>query len=225
MSMSVSQALAQRRSVRAFTPDKVARADIEAILEEARRAPSGGNLQPWKVIAVAGDELTALTTLAFNVLLEHPRGEPTEKAIYPENLWEPLRTRRFEVGEQMYDALGIGREDKAARRQWFANNFAFFGAPAALFFVMDDRFGHGQWGHVGMFMMAVMLAAEARGLATCAQECWGALRPSLKSHFGLEDGQTIWCGLAIGHEDKTAPLAQFRAERAPVEDFTSFRGF
>lgn len=198
---------------------------MREILDVARFSPSGGNLQPWKVIAVAGAEQRAVTELALRVLNENPRGEETEYAVYPPNLWEPYRTRRYELGEAMYALLEIPREDKFARLARFARNYEFFGAPVGLFFVIDRRMGHGQWAHLGMFMQSIALAAVERGVDSCMQEAWGALRISLGRHFGLPENEVVYSGMALGYSDPTHPVNQLRSERVPVEEFATFRGF
>jgi len=223
--MTVTEALRARTSIREFLDTPVSRDEIHAILDVARFSPSGGNLQPWKVIVVAGDEKRALTALAQRVLFENPGGEPTEHPIYPANLWEPYRTRRYELGEEMYALLGIPRTDKSARLLRFARNYEFFGAPVGLFFVIDRRMGHGQWAHLGMFMQSIALAAVDRGLGTCMQEAWGALRTSLGRHLALPDEEMVYCGMALGHPDPEHPVNRLRSRRVPVDDFATFRGF
>ncbi|MDP3384238.1 MAG: nitroreductase, partial [Phenylobacterium sp.] len=166
--MNVSQAVAQRISVRAFRPDPVPGALVREILEAAARAPSGGNLQPWRVHALTGAPLEALKAK----VRENPFGETPEYDVYPANLWEPLRTRRFQCGEDLYATIGIPREDKAARLAQLAKNGELFGAPVGLFFSLDRKVGPPQWSDVGMLMQTIMLLAVERGLATCAQEYW-----------------------------------------------------
>jgi nitroreductase len=223
--MSVVDAITSRISIRAFTDQPVTREEIHAILDIARWSPSGGNAQPWKAIAVAGEEVATLSSLAQTTLAANPRGEADEFPIYPENLWEPHRSYRFGVGEDMYALLNIPREDKFGRLGQMARNYQFFGAPAALFFVIDRRMGHGQWAHLGMFMQTVCLAAEAAGLGTCAQEAWAMVRKTLHGHFGLAETEVVYCGMAIGHPDRTAAINTLRSRRADVGDFTTFRGF
>ena len=167
--MDVADALYTRNSVRAFTPEQVPEAEVRAILDAARWAPSGGNVQPWRVIAVAGAERQAVTDLVRGVIQENPRGEVGDRPIYPHDLWEPHRSRRFKVGEDMYALLGIPREDKFARLANMARNYAFFDAPVGLFFVIDERMGHGQWAHLGMFMQSIALVA--------VEPPWSRLRP------------------------------------------------
>jgi nitroreductase len=125
----------------------------------------------------------------------------------------------------MYALLGIPREDKLARLARFARNYEFFGAPIGLFFVIDERMGHGQWAHLGMFMQSVALVATERGLGTCMQEAWAAVRFTLARHFGLADTEMIYCGMALGHPDRSHPVNRLRSERAAVDDFATFLGF
>jgi nitroreductase len=223
--MNVTTAIQSRISTRAFTAQPVDESLVREILDVARWAPSGGNVQPWKVIAVAGDARQKIVDLAQPALMANPRGEAGERAIYPENLWEPHKSWRFAVGEAMYALIGIPRDDKLGRLAWFSRNYQFFGAPVGLFFVIDKRMGHGQWAHMGMFMQSIALAAEERGLGTCMQECWAMLRETLHAHFQLPEGELIYCGMALGHPDKSEPVNTLRTERARVDQFATFKGF
>ncbi len=139
--MNVSQALATRMSCRAFLPTPVPEATVRTILEGARQAPSGGNLQPWRVYALTGEPLKEFVALVRSKIPMHPRGEGSEYEIYPTGLWEPYRSRRFKCGEDMYATIGVAREDKLARLLQFARNYEFFGAPVGLFFCLDRRMG------------------------------------------------------------------------------------
>jgi len=223
--LTVTEALKRRISTREFRPEPLAEHLVHEILDVARWAPSGGNLQPWKVIAVAGAERDAVIELARRSHAAEAPDESTHHPVYPANLWEPYRSRRFKVGEDMYALLGIGRTDRAARLARFARNYEMFGAPVELFFVIDGRMGHGQWAHLGMFMQSVALAALERGVSSCMQEAWATLRSSLKSHFALHEHELVYCGMALGYADETVAVNSLRSERAPVEEFASFRGF
>ncbi|OQW62309.1 MAG: NADH dehydrogenase [Proteobacteria bacterium HN_bin10] len=219
--MNVSEAIKSRISIRAFTPDPVPEPLLREIIEVARFAPSGGNLQPWRVIAVAGAERDAVTALAKANL----PGDEGERFIYPPDLWEPYRSRRFKVGEDMYALLGIGRDNKPARLMHLAQNFEFFGAPVGLFFIIDKAMGYCQWAHLGMFMQSVALAALDRGVASCMQEAWARLRTPLAAHFGLGDHEMIYCGMALGYADMSKPVNTLRSDRAEVDEIAVFRGF
>ncbi len=219
--MNVDEAIRTRISVRAFKSDPVPETVLREILDVARFAPSGGNLQPWKVIAVAGDERDAVIALAQANL----PGAEDDRPVYPANLWDPYRSRRFKVGEDMYALLGIGRDNKPARYLHLAQNFQFFGAPVGLFFVIDKGMGHGQWAHLGMFMQSVALAALERGVHSCMQEAWARMRIPLARHFALPDNEMIYCRMALGYGDMTKPVNTLRSDRAEVNEFASFKGF
>lgn len=223
--MDVSTAVDQRISTRAFLPDALPEAEVREWLEQAQRAPSGGNVQPWRTIVVTGDARDAVIKLAADTQKESPGGQATDRPIYPEGLWEPYRTRRFELGEMMYETLGIPREDKAARLAWLGQNLNFFGAPMAVFIVIDERMGHGQWGHAGMYLQTLALLAEERGWGTCMQEFWAMYRPALKEHFKLADTEMVWCAMAVGKPDKSHPVNTLRAKRAPIDEVAELHGF
>ncbi|MBC7767822.1 MAG: nitroreductase [Phycisphaerales bacterium] len=219
--MNVTDAIKTRISIRAFTPDPLPEALLRDILDVARFAPSGGNLQPWKVIAVAGAERDAVVALARANL----PGQEDDRPVYPANLWEPYRSRRFKVGEDMYALLDIGRDNKPARLMHLAQNFQFFGAPVGLFFVIDKAMGHGQWAHLGMFMQSVALAALERGVSSCMQEAWARMRAPLAAYFELPENEMIYCGMALGYADMSKPVNTLRSDRAGVDEFANFRGF
>ncbi|OYV02318.1 MAG: nitroreductase family protein [Burkholderiales bacterium PBB5] len=225
--MNVEQALAHRRSVRDFLPTPVDAALIRRVLEQASRAPSGGNVQPWHIDVVAGEPLAELKALMQRRLAEVAAGDSSEQPeydIYPKELVAPYRNYRFELGEAMYARLGIPREDKAARLRWFARNFQFFGAPMALFCSVDRRMGPPQWSDLGMYLQSVMLLLESEGLATCAQECWAVYPRTIGQFIGLPAERMLFTGMAIGHGNPDhAVNAQFSA-RAPLQDFARFHG-
>ena len=222
---SVTEAVLSRRSTRAFLPRAVERALLEEILTRAARAPSGGNLQPWHVDVLSGEPLAALVRKVHDSLGRDPAGEGLEFTIYPSPLSEPYRSRRFESGETLYAALAIPRTDKAARLSQFKRNYDFFGAPAALFFSLDRAFDRPQWAHLGMFMQNVMLLAEERGLATCAQEAWAAVHATVAAHLRLPPERTFYCAMAIGYSDSGHPINGCRTRRERVEAFATFHGF
>ena len=221
--MHVSEAIASRKSIRAFKPDPVPRETIEEILKLASRAPSGGNVQPWRVYALMGEARDELVRRVAEARKQHPMGEPPEYKIYPPHLSEPFRTRRFRVGEAMYATMNIPREDKAARLQFFSRNWEFFGAPVGLIFTMDRQMQEGQWADLGMFMQNIMLLAREKGLHTCPQEAWATFHSVIRDYLSIPQNEMIFCGMAIGHADDTAPVNALVAERAPLEEFATIR--
>lgn len=214
-----------RISTRAFRDTPVSEATIRDLLDTARWSASGGNLQPWRVHVVAGAARQRVIDAVAARLAEAPFEDENSFGAYPPKLWEPYRTRRFELGEQMYETLGIPREDKAGRLNHLLANFQFFGAPVGLFFSLDAAMNPNQWGHLGMFIMSVMLAAEDQGLATCAQEAWMTRHKTVAATLGLADNQRIWCGMALGYADPEAPVNTLRSQRAAIDEFAVFQGF
>jgi nitroreductase len=224
-SRTVTAAVLTRFSCRAFLDRPVPGEVVREMLAIAARAPSGGNLQPWRVHARAGEPLRRLLADVAQKLEQHPRGERWAYPVYPENLPEPWRTRRFRVGEQLYAAIGVPREDRAGRLTQYARNYALFGAPVALFVTTDAIMGPPQWADLGIFLQTLMLLARERGLDTCAQEAWAAFPDTLAAHLAFRPGETIFCGLALGHADETAPINAWRAERETLEGFATMEGF
>ena len=171
--MNVTEAVRQRISTRGFLDTPIPRDQLAELLETAQRSPSGGNLQPWKVIAVTGAAKDEVIGIAHRVLAADPMGVvPGDRPVYPDlNAIDPVyNERRKRVGEMMYAKIGIPKEDRAGRIQWFANNYRFFGAPVGLFLIIDRRMGHGQWAHMGMYMQTIALLAEVEDDAGC-REC------------------------------------------------------
>lgn len=220
--MNVSDAVMARISTRAFLDKPVEEDTIRDILNVAKYAPSGGNLQPWKIHVVNGAARDRLVEAVKRAIADNPFANEGELAVYPEKLWDPYRARRFEVGEAMYALLGIPREDKAARLANLAKNFEFFGAPAGLFFSLDRRFDKGQWAHLGMLMQTIALVAAGKGLATCMQEAWVTSAKTVSGFLGLGAQDQLYCGMALGYADPEAPVNKLRSERAPLEEFVTF---
>jgi len=218
--VNVSEAVARRMSVRAFKPDLVAASAVREILEAAHRAPSGGNLQPWRVYALAGEALARFKALVAGSPMEEPEYE-----VYPPKLWDPFRTRRYECGEDLYGAIGIGREDRTSRFAQLARNLEFFGAPVGLFFCIHRGLGPPQWADVGMYMQSVMLLAQERGLDTCAQEFWARYPRAVASFVGLPDDHMVFSGMAMGYRDEAHAINAWRTRRDPFEAWGEMRGF
>lgn len=223
--MNVSEAIDTRMSCRAFLDTPVPEATVRAIVDQARRAPSGGNLQPWFVHVLTGEPLRALIEKVRARAGEHPLGEGTEYDIYPPQLKEPYRSRRFKCGEDLYALLGIPREERERRLRQYARNYELFGAPVGLFFAIDRSMGADQWADVGMFMQSIMLLAREHGLHTCPQESWAGWHRIVSEHLRLPSELMLFCGMALGYRDESHPANRLRTDRAPLEEFATFRGF
>ena len=221
--VSVSEAVDRRMSVRKFLPKPVPFETVHEILDIARRAPSGGNVQPWKVDVLAGEKLDDFRAIVAEKIKAGERETP-HYDIYPAKLWEPHRSYRYKCGEDLYALINVTRDNKAGRLMQFAENFKLFGAPVGLFFTFDKKFGPPQWSDVGMLMQTIMLLAVERGLDTCAQEAWSEFPDTVISYCGLPEESLVFAGMAMGYRDPDHPLNGLRTDRADVEDFVTFHG-
>ncbi|HEY9217677.1 MAG TPA: nitroreductase [Phenylobacterium sp.] len=219
--MNVAEAVQRRVSIRAFKPDPVPGPVVRQILEAAARAPSGGNLQPWRVYALAGAPLAEFKAL----VAANPMGEKPEYNVYPPDLWDPFRTRRFQNGEELYATIGIPREDRPARLRQLAKNGDFFGAPVGLFFCLDRKLGPPQWSDLGMYMQTVMLLAVEQGLDTCPQEYWARYPQTVARFLETPDELMVFSGMALGYRDDAAPINTLRSTRDPFDTWGELRGF
>ncbi|MDC1325995.1 nitroreductase [Gammaproteobacteria bacterium] len=216
--MNVQEAVLSRRSIRAFTNTLVDNQTIKELLELSSRAANGGNIQPWKIFVLNNESMSKFKDFQKN----WTDPETPSYDIYPSKLKEPYRTSRFELGEQMYALLGIGREDKEGRLNQVMQNFNFFGAPAAIFCFVDRQMGHPQWSDLGMFIQTFMLLAQEKGIDTCAQEAWSLKNDSVSKFVGSNIDDMLFCGVAIGYKDSEAPINNLKSTRRPLEEWASF---
>jgi nitroreductase len=223
--MDVFEAVASRYSCRAFLPTPVPEKIVRDILERASRAASGGNLQPWRVHALAGKKLEALRAIVRSRLDELPRFEGAEYDIYPRDLKEPYESRRHRSGVMLYQSVGVTREDRAGRYRQYARNFLFYDAPVGMFFSIDRSMGPPQWSDLGGYIQTVMLLARDYGLHSCAQEAWTHMHKTLPPFLGLPPEYMLFCGMALGHADPDAPINNWHSPREPLDAFASFEGF
>jgi len=218
----VDEAIASRRSVRAFLPTPVPDETVKDILRVASRAPSGTNMQPWKVYVVTGERKEELSRTILDSGIRPEKIEWDEYRYYPEQFFEPYLTRRRTVGFALYSLLGIGRRDVERMRAQHDRNFTFFDAPVGMIFTIDRRLNVGSWVDHGMFLQNVMIAARGRGLHTCPQAAFAPYHRQIRPLLGIPDEEIVVCGMALGYEDASKPENALRSERAPVEEFVTF---
>lgn len=223
--MTVSDAVASRRSVRAFTDRPVDTALLRDMLERAQRAPSGGNVQPWMVSVLTGEPLQRLIAAVAERMQLGLMGLQPDYAIYPDGLPDPWMARRHGVAHAMYAAMGIAREDRAARDAAMAENFTAFGAPVLAFVHCPRLMGPPQWADMGIWLQTVMLLLREAGLDSCPQEAWAMYGKMVRDQIGLDDGHILYCGLAIGWRDADAPVNNFDVPRAPIDEVVRWFGF
>jgi nitroreductase len=221
--MNVSEAVAYRRSVRGFLDKPVDIGQVRDIIIRSAWAANGGNLQPWHVDLLYGESIARLKVIMAEKTAAREKEEPDYK-VYPPGLKDPYEARRAEVGEMLYGAIGIAREDRRSRAIWFSNNFQFFGAPAALFVSFDKQMGLPQWADGGMLLQNIMLLLCEAGLDSCPQECWAAYPRTVGSFLELPDDRILWTGMAIGYKDTDVAANTLMPTRAAPEDWLRAHG-
>ena len=223
--MDVSEAVVTRRSVRQFTDRPVEHATLERVLEKARNAPSGGNVQPWNAIVLTGEPLAKLTEAILAKATSEPMGGGFEYDIYPTGLEGRYEAQRRAVGHAMFEAVGLGREDKAGRIAQMAQNWTGFGAPVQLFTYTRKYMGPPQWSDMGMWLQTVMLLLREEGLDSCPQEIWARYGKFMKAQLGIDGEHIFFCGMAIGYRYPAAPINTFPVPRVALAETVAFEGF
>ena len=218
---TVDEAITSRRSVRAFLPDPVGEPTIREILDVASWAPSGTNMQPWRVYVTSGEtkERVSRAILDSGLRAEKARGE---YKYYPDKFFEPYYARRRAVGYALYGHLGIGKRDVDQMRAQHDRNFVFFDAPVGVIFTIDRRLNQGSWVDYGMFLQNIMVAARARGLHTCPQAAFAPYHQQIRPVLGIPDEEIVVCGMALGYEDISKPENALRTERALLDEWAVF---
>jgi nitroreductase len=224
--MNAHDAIMTRRSIRRFLPEPVPRASLMRILEGAATAPSGHNIQPWKVYAVAGAVKDRISAGILSAIANEPAAQhQPEFDYYPINWFEPFIGRRRKLGHELYAILGIAREDKAARERQMLENYKFFGAPVGLFVTFDRRLAAGTFMDVGMFIENILIGARGEGLDTYGQAAFNWYHKAIRKHLAMEDSELLACGISLGYADPNAPENKLMPEKLAVEQFTTFLGF
>jgi len=223
--LPVEEAIASRKSARAFLPTPVPRETVERILALAARSPSATNTQPWRVYVAAGpvrDALAADLCAAFD---DPNFPQEPDYTFYPDPLPEPYLSRRRDIGWNLYGLLGIARDDATARHNQHGRNFRFFDAPVGLFFTLDRRLERGSWLDIGMFMQTAMLAARGLGLHTCPQAVFVPFHKVIRKHLPIPETEILACGMSLGYADPAKIENTLVTSREPVKAFASFSGF
>ncbi|WP_166238056.1 nitroreductase family protein [Paenibacillus turpanensis] len=189
----VESVIKGRRSVRRFTPEAVSRSEIEALIECARYAPSDTNSQTW----------------AFTAILDRALIRRIEEIT-----WEQLHRLGAEA-----ETRGLSKEGRLLVRSFGPYATAFSDAPALLIvsstpyaskfrdkifdpigFVSEEI-----WNEEGMKSSClaaqnVMLAAHARGLASCPMTGPVLLAGAqLKELLDIPEEQQINMVIALGY--------------------------
>ncbi len=219
----VEAAITTRRSIRAFLPTPVPLSMVEHLLRVASRAPSGSNIQPWRVHVLMGDALTRFTA---NIKAAFEAGVPEtpEYDYYPQEWRSPYIERRRKTGWGLYALAGVQKGDRAGAARQRGRNYSFFGAPVGFIFTIDKDLGRGSWLDFGMFLQNVMVAARGQGLDTCPQAAMMNYPAIVRSQLAIGDDVTIVCGMALGLADLSEPTSALETEREDLSVFVTVHG-
>lgn len=220
----VIHAITSRRSIRAFLPTPINPESIETFLAMASRAPTGVNIQPWKVRVLTGESLRRLSEALLEAHDQPDTENPHdwEYACYPAEWTSPYIERRKEVGKALYGLLGIAKGDKEKMHRQHGRNYSFFGAPVGMIFTIDRVLGHASWLDYGMFLQNIVVLARSAGLDTCVQAAFGMFPRIVRPMLSIPDTELVLCGMALGHADPDAPENKLVSDRAPVASFAKF---
>ena len=204
--------------MRAYLPTPVSDDLLAELLVAARLAPSGANLQPGIFISVRGEvrqKLCADLSLAWR----EGRQEVEDYDYFPKPMPMTLRRRQVAAAQALYGSLGVARDDRAGRDAQFECNFRFFDAPVALIVAMPYDFGAGGYMDLGMTLYGLMLAAQAKGLSTCAIGALASYPSLIRQHVGLDADTKVVCGMALGYADPDAPVNQTHTTRCALDEY------
>lgn len=218
----LSVLLEERHSCRAFLPEEVPASVVAEVLRDAQRTPSWCNTQPWQVVVTAGAETRRLSDRLMAQVLSGPGAYD----IDPPQRYEGVHLeRRRAAGFALYESLGITRDDADGRMRQGLENFRFFGAPHVV--VITSEAALGPYGYVdcGAYVATLLLAAQARGLATIAQASIAGYSAAVREALGLPDSRHVVCTVSLGYADVEHPANSFRTGRAEIAEVADLRGF
>lgn len=217
----VFEAARTRRSIRAYRTDPIPRETLREIVAIARHAPSGSNIQPWRVYALTGATLKRVGDAIRHAFLD---GMPEHRdyEYYTDPIEEPYLARRRQCGWGLYGTLEIGRGDREKSKAYRARNYNFFGAPAGLVFTIDRRLEKGSWLDYGMFLQTIMLAARAKGLHTCPEASIASYPDVVRRELDITPGNIVVCGMAMGYADPADVVNTFQPPRLEVDEYCVF---
>lgn len=220
-SPSVTDALNTRITCRDFLNTPVPDEVLMRILNMAMRSPSGGNLQPWKLHVMTGETLAEFKKRASERTLSGKLEEPTYRP-YPSPLWEPQRSWRYKLGEDMYNLVGIPRENKMGRLVWLAQNAKFFEAPVGIIITGHKGLEMPQYMDIGILTQSLMLLAREEGLHSAPQGWWRNWTSVCHEFLDIPEEEEVLVGMAIGYGNPDAPVNNLYADRASLEEVATF---
>ena len=221
--MDVIEAIRSRKSIRGFKPDPVPKDVLNEVLDASGRAPSSMNTQPWEITVVAGKALDSIKRENIEMLTSGTMPGPNMPGQAAEGVY---RQRQKDLGIQLFQLMGIAREDTEKRAEWSQRGFRFFDAPAAIILSVDESLHEAApLFDIGTITQTICLAALNYGLGTCI-EGQGVMYPDVvRKHTGIAESKRIIICIAIGYPDWDFPANKVESNREPVEGIVTWCGF
>jgi nitroreductase len=223
--MELDQAMQGRRSIRGFKKDAVPRELLEEIITLANRAPSSMNTQPWHFHVLTGAPLEEVRKGNSTRMLE---GVPPVREISAHAAYEGAhRERQIEIAVQLFEAMGIERDDKARRQDWVMRGFRQFDAPVSVVVCLDRSLVDDTIGHfdVGAATYGLVLAAWAHGVGAVINGQGIMQSPVVREHAQIPEDQVIMTCVALGWPDEEFEANSVVSRRRPTENAARFIGF
>jgi nitroreductase len=217
---TLDKVFSARFSCRAFKPDVVPRPVIERMVALARKTPSWCNAQPWQLVITSGAETDRFRT-ALQADVQHASHSPD--IPFPDGYSGVYQERRRTCGFQLYEAVGIARDDRAGRTEQMLRNFAFFDAPHVAIVTAPVELGPYGALDCGGFVTAFTIAAQSLGIDTIPQAAIASYAPFVHRHFGIGMDRNVICAISFGYGDHAHPANGFRTERATVAEIVDWR--
>jgi len=221
--MDIIDAVRARKSIRGYKPAPVPKEVLKEILDIASRAPSAMNTQPWDVTVVTGEVLDNIRQANIELLTSGVRPNPEVPFHRPEGIY---KQRQVDIAIQLFQLMGIAREDREKRAEWGQRGYRFFDAPAAIILSVDRALEDLKaMIDIGNFVQTVCLIALKYGLGTCIED-QGVMFPEVVREFThIPESKLIAISIAIGYPDWDFPANKVEAKRDPVESFVTWCGF
>ncbi|MBI9076172.1 MAG: nitroreductase [Desulfatibacillum sp.] len=223
--MNIQDAVKARKSIRNFFSDPVPKDLLAAILQEACRAPSANNTQPWEFFFLGGKALEKVRQTNLEQLRAGVFPEPESVHIdWPKD--SVYRTRQVDLAKDLFRLMDIQRDDHVGRVNWMERGFGYFNAPTALIVVTGKCLPEsGPLLDIGGFLQTFCLLCVANGLGTCIED-QGVMYPkTLREIAGIPDEKRIIMAVAVGYPDWDFPANSIKSKRAPASDLTTWVGF
>jgi nitroreductase len=211
----------ERHSVRSFRPDIVPSDVLRAVLEDAQRAPSNCNTQPWQTHIVSG---ATRDSLSKAILAADSAGVLTPDFSFAISDFEGVFNQRAkDQGAAYYQAIGVAREAYDQRRDASRRNLEFFAAPhVALLFMPEVGDNVRVAGDIGMYAQTFLLSLTAHGLGGIPQTMLGFYADTIREGLGIDPSLKLLFGISFGYPELTSPANSYRIEKAPIAETVTF---